>query len=335
MRTLSMPKLAFLILSLLLTATCFSQHLITGRISASGDKKPIPYANIGIINTPVGTISNTDGSFQISIPEKHAYDTLLFSSLGYERQFIPVQSLIPQADVSISLTEKTTTLERVTVSAKKKKDKSYLLGNRLNNGGFLYADSVSAGATIALLIENKYPSNYAELAYPFLVEEVNLFINKNSADPFKLRVRLFQRDSVSGLPDKDLLNENVIINSSIKKGWLTIDLRPYRFIASQPFFLAIEWIMEDKDRLALLNLYSEYRKANPKKVTRDSTIVEGKKIGFWSYHQFSPGTHLGISANPFSLQHYTCYYRTNSFGGWKRSPVILTTRVMVIPVSGY
>jgi CarboxypepD_reg-like domain len=327
-----MQKYGCLIALLFLSVNCFSQHIVKGRIVNGTDSKPIPYANIGIINSSVGTLSNEDGTFLISIPIKHRQDTLLFSALGYDRQFIPVLSLFNERDLVISLAEKVIILEQVIVSAKKKKEKSYLLGNRFTNGGFLYADSVSAGAAMALMIENKYPAYHSDLTFPCFVEDINIYIHKNSVDNFKIRVRFLKHDLLTGQPDDDLLAENVIVTSSIRKGWIKVDLRSYHLIVNESFFLVLEWIMDDKDRLALVNQYAAYRKTNPDQVKADSTLVDGKKIGFWSYLNFSPGTRLGVSSLPFSLQNYTCYYRTNSFGEWKRAPVILTARVSVSPL---
>lgn len=324
-----MHRLTVSVLLLLSTISCFSQVSIVGRISNNVDGNPIPYVNIGIERSPVGTLSNMDGSFQLSIPEKYLQDTVLFSALGYERQAIAIQSLMKNTTLKIVLQEKITTLDQITVRAKKSKGKSFMLGNRFTKGGFLYADSLSAGAAMALLIDNKYPSYHADLHYPFYLEKLNIFIDKNSISTFKMRVRFLDRDTLSGLPTIDLFAKDIIITSSIKKGWFDIDLTHFGLQIDKPFFLAIEWIMEDQDRLSLLNQYAVYKRENPDKVYSDSTIVAGKKVGYWNYVDFTPGTHLGVSPLPFSLQHYTCYYRTNSFGEWKRAPVILTARLSV------
>jgi hypothetical protein len=327
-----MLKYLLLIATILSGVDSFSQHIMKGRIISKMDLKPLSYANIGIIDSPVGTLSNEDGSFSIRIPDKNLQDTLVFSSLGYSRQLIPVSWLINKSENTIALEENATVLEQVVVLAKKEKGNTYVLGNRYTRGGFLYADSISAGAAMALLIDNKYPSYHSKLSFPFGLEEVKLYVDKNSRGTFKIRIRFLQRDSLSGQPGRDLLAEDIIITSSARRGWIDADLRPYHFVATEPFYLMAEWIMEDKDRLALLNEYAAYQKANPNKVTSDSTVVDGKKIGFFSYYDFSPGTHFGISPLPFSLQHYICYYRTNSFGAWQRAPVILTAKVSVVPV---
>ena len=50
------------------TVPIFSQELIRGQLLDQQTNKPVPYANIGILNANVGTISNEDGNFSINIP---------------------------------------------------------------------------------------------------------------------------------------------------------------------------------------------------------------------------------------------------------------------------
>ena len=138
---------------------------------------------------------------------------------------------------------------------------------------------------MALLIDNKYPAYQEDLHYPFHVEKLNIFIDKNSISTFKMRVRFLDRDSLSGQPTVDLFPKDIMITSSIKKGWLDIDLTRYGLVITKPFFLAIEWIMEDRDRLSLLNESAVYKRENPDKVYSDSTIVDGKKVGYWEFYK--------------------------------------------------
>jgi hypothetical protein len=325
-------KGALTILSILWRLSGYSQELINGQL-LNADSKPIPYANIGIVKSSVGTLSNGDGTFSVSIPLRHLDDTLVFSSLGYQRLSIPIQSLLNKPHVRIPLVENVTVLAEVIVSDKKQKQKSFSLGNRYTQGGFLYADSLSAGAAMALLIENKYPSYHDELTAPYFVRDGKIFINKNTLDTFRLRIRFMDVDTVTGQPSKDLCDKDIIVSSSISKGWLDVDFKKYGIITDKKFFLVVEWIMNDQDRLNLLNDYAVFRREHPEKVKADSTVVDGQKVGFWSYYDFKPGTHLGVSPIPFSLEHYTCYYRTNSFGEWKRSPVVLTARVDVVSLA--
>ena len=94
-----------------------------------------------------------------------------------------------------------------------------------------------------------------------------------------------------------------------------------------PFFLVFEWILDDKDRLELLNQYKDFRKAHPERVSYDTMFVRGEKIAYRNYQGFHPAAHFGVSPLQFSLNNYLCYARTNSFGEWRKTPVILTARI--------
>ena len=82
---------------------CFIGHLGLGQIVIKGNVQdikigaPIPYANIGILDTEAGTISNFDGSFQLIIPDSLKLERVIFSAIGYERTEISV----PKASVLI------------------------------------------------------------------------------------------------------------------------------------------------------------------------------------------------------------------------------------------
>ncbi len=58
--------------------------LLTGRINDAISKSPLPYAAISVANSTLGTVTNNDGEFQLTVPVKFSSDTLLVSYLGYE-----------------------------------------------------------------------------------------------------------------------------------------------------------------------------------------------------------------------------------------------------------
>ena len=174
--------------------------------------------------------------------------------LGYERQVIHVQLLIDQGNLTVYLNEKPTTLETLTIEGRRKKAKGYQLGNRYSKGGFIYCDSVAAGSAIALLIENKYPGYHEDLVFPVFAAEARLFINRNTMDSFKIRIRFLSKDEKTGLPGSDFFDQSIVVTSAIRQGWVSFDLMPYRIlIQDSSFFLAFEWIMDERDRLNLLN----------------------------------------------------------------------------------
>ena len=80
-------KLAVLMLCAGLSMS-YGQMRLIGQLTDSSTGLPIPFANIGILNSKVGTISNTDGTFEISIPDSLKSRKIVFSAIGYEQRKI-------------------------------------------------------------------------------------------------------------------------------------------------------------------------------------------------------------------------------------------------------
>src|SRR5690606_16273022 len=196
--------------------------------------------------------------------------------------------------------------------------------------GSIYADSLVAGSAMALLIENKFPVYHPDLSLPYYITKVCLCIVYNTLENFKIRMRVLSLDSITGLPDKDLIEDNIITSSSIRKGWLDVDLSKFNIRINTPrFYIAFEWILDDEDRFILWEQYKAFKREFPSRVTQDSVVVGGETIKFTSWHGFRAGTSFGSSSNPFSQNHFKSYYRNNSYGIWKRSSFVLSASVTV------
>src|SRR5687768_8182195 len=113
----NVPKLVVLFVFALPLISFSQSTTIKGVLISLNDKSPIAYANIGILNTPVGTISNDDGTFELSVPEKFKQDEVLFAALGYERRSFRLSELLARQDNVIALTEQITVLHNVTVKS--------------------------------------------------------------------------------------------------------------------------------------------------------------------------------------------------------------------------
>ncbi|MFC2117391.1 carboxypeptidase-like regulatory domain-containing protein [Bacteroidota bacterium] len=90
MRTIFKLKTGIIILLLVLTfikEKCYGQEFfkIEGKITNSKNQA-IPYVNISIKKTSIGTMSNDDGEFILSISEEYINDTVLVSHIGYLTQ---------------------------------------------------------------------------------------------------------------------------------------------------------------------------------------------------------------------------------------------------------
>ncbi len=96
------------------------QQTITGKVIDASTGEVMAGVNIQIKGTTLGTITDTQGNFTLSIPEKNAI--LIFSFIGYITQEI---SLTGNMTVNVALAEELTSLEEVVVigySTQRKKD---------------------------------------------------------------------------------------------------------------------------------------------------------------------------------------------------------------------
>lgn len=317
-------------LSLGFLTSVYGQFTINGNILEQKNNTPIPYANIGIINTNNGTISNSDGSFTLKVSQENATKEVLFSAIGFEQQSIPIATLINGEENIIRLKEKITALDEVLIISSSKKYKDEWLGNRKRNlfvQGQTYVDSVSAGGAMALLIEKK---DDIDLKF---IDKARLFIAKNTESQFKVRIRFLEvSKSNNNLPGDDLFNESIVVTSDNKRGWLTFDLSPYNYkINQESFFLVFEWILEDKDRLKLFNGFAEYWKLNPNKIKRDSVLIDGKKVFTEEISGVgkTPIILFGDTRTMADRKNYKCYARSSSFAEWERTPDILSAKILM------
>lgn len=91
-------KSYFILASILVTIHCFSQEAIVkiqgkitqthveirGKVLDRMSMEALPYANISITNSSLGTISNEAGEFEFFVPIDLIHDTLLISYIGYK-----------------------------------------------------------------------------------------------------------------------------------------------------------------------------------------------------------------------------------------------------------
>jgi hypothetical protein len=79
-----LPRYYMLVLLCLVSAGVTSQIEIKNKIVDFATFAPLQSASVYVKNTTIGTITNTDGRFLLSIPKRYANDTLVISSIGYK-----------------------------------------------------------------------------------------------------------------------------------------------------------------------------------------------------------------------------------------------------------
>ena len=84
--------------------------MVTGKVSSSADGGGLPGVNVLVKGGSTGTVTDIEGGYSINVP--NANDTLVFSSIGYVTQQVPVDG---RTVVDISLIEDIQSLSEVVV----------------------------------------------------------------------------------------------------------------------------------------------------------------------------------------------------------------------------
>ncbi len=114
----SAERYVLVIIMLWAVSTSFGQ--IKERISISGKiidlqtNNPIPYVNIGILGSYIGTSSDNQGKFQLSFPNELLDHQIVFSSIGYKTRSLEVKEVMNSEAIVIKLLQDTFNLQAMT-----------------------------------------------------------------------------------------------------------------------------------------------------------------------------------------------------------------------------
>ena len=104
------------------TASLFAQVKISGTVTDS-KKEPLIGVNIKVADSKNGTITDIDGKYTITVPNKNS--VLSFSYIGYRTILQPVGS---KSELNISMEEDSKTMDEIVVVAYGTQKKSHLTG---------------------------------------------------------------------------------------------------------------------------------------------------------------------------------------------------------------
>ncbi len=110
-----MKKIAFFLSILLFMGTVFvhaQTRSISGTVTSAEDNQPVPGVSVSVKGTTLGTITNADGSFELTIPQDAK--TLIFSFIGMKNQEIEIGS---QTSFNIKMETDVVGIDEVVVTA--------------------------------------------------------------------------------------------------------------------------------------------------------------------------------------------------------------------------
>lgn len=207
------------------------QVSIHGIVLDSINNNKLPYVNIGIKHKNIGTISQRDGSFNLTIPSENKADTLTFSMVGYQDHKSAIRDLPNDAD--IKLKPKTEQLADVIIKS------PLLVEKKFGESNYHALVQFTDGST-----NQKDIFEIAQLIHLDTtlskITAVNLYISASRPDSGTFRINFYKYDGRH--PTTRIYNTNITQTHAITKGWLTFDLKQYGIYMKGDFVAAIEFI---------------------------------------------------------------------------------------------
>lgn len=258
-----MKKNVLLLFIALILAYTANAQVFDGVVTDAKTTQLLAYVNVGIIGKSVGTVTNTDGIFKLSLTNSDA-DSLRISMVGYQAQTYKVSDYVKnyQRYKIISLQPIAVALKEVKVG--NKKWKQAVLGNTTKskgtNAGF---NSNKLGNEIGIMINIKRS--------PTFIKEFHASLSDPSTTNVKMRLNFYTVKD--GLPDKLIEQQNIFVN--VKKGDESVDvnLEPYNVIVEDKFFVSLEWIETSPGRLMFsASLFKSF-------YSRETSQANWEKVG--------------------------------------------------------
>ncbi len=227
-----MKKIFFatFLLSMVLNA---QNKIFNGFVKDAASQAEIGYVNIGIVNKNNGTVTATNGSFSMNLDNIDDVETIKISSIGYQPIVFDVSTFKKICAENNIFYLKKNTMELKEVVIKNKKLQTATLGN------FLGKKTVSAGFVnnvlgneIGIVVKIKHK--------PTFIEAFHAVVDYNKFGAFKFRINVYNLKK--GLPNENILTENIIASTEIKKGVLTVNLSDYNLVVNENFFISMELI---------------------------------------------------------------------------------------------
>ena len=231
-----MSKLSLFVLLLSTFSIVSFAQTINGTIADLQTKQVLPFVNIGIVGRDVGTVSDENGHFALSVPNIASTDTLRLSMVGYTTQIWVLADFLQKHEAQSTIYLTPANVELATVTIRPHYLKTRILGSETENKAFTAGFKINdLGSELGVLIKTKKT--------PTFVRRFNCFVAHNSYDTLFFRVNIY--DTQNGKPTHNLLSQNVFVEKvGFKSGWISIDLSPYTIEVQNDFVVSLEWVKD-------------------------------------------------------------------------------------------
>lgn len=203
---------------------CSQEQTAKGLVLDEDTKQPIPYVNISILESQIGTSSDYDGSYSLTIEAVDLEKEIKLSSLGYKDTTFLVSNFLKLE--TIKLKPIAEMLDEVLISDK---FENQFLKIQPFLKDELYGGFGMGKKPWQIGLYFPFDTTYAKTEY---IQKIEVLLSKGlgfKRKASKFRVRLFSV-SKDSLPETDLINENIIVTASKKQKEVIINLAKYNIV---------------------------------------------------------------------------------------------------------
>lgn len=236
-----MKKLGILLF--LLASTSFllvAQNLvIEGVVKARLENETLPYANVFLQKSQIGTITNEKGVFRLVIPKANAEDSLVISYIGYQTRTLALNTVSSKSNILLDETEITLSGVMITgISARTIMEKAIARipenydQNPFQTRGFYRLTSKKGESYVHLseAVFDTYQSKSSKPNQQFRLEKMRAIRDEKASEGLNLGMRpegIYSFDIVNHPKETELLEKKGLkIHTFKNEGTQLIDGRP-------------------------------------------------------------------------------------------------------------
>lgn len=273
----------------IMSVIVYSQEkIISGKVLNFENNEPLAYVNIGIKNKTVGTVSNENGLFKLSLNDKvTSKDTIIFSYIGFKTEKYLVSEL-NKTKKPILLLPKNMELDEVVVSSKKIKLKSKKIGRTSKGLGLMHSNFYTYYEKDVDDRLSKERGMKFKIRRNCHIKDLNFNITSNDFKSLKFRVNIYKIQD--GLPTDLIVQDNIIFEIKDNfSGWFKVDLEPYKIYLeeeTEEVAVTIQWLESVKENekskyFAISTASSPTHTAYFREKAMDSWDKGGQNLSFY------------------------------------------------------
>ena len=219
--------------------------ILKGLINDKETNKPLAYVSIGLLEKPLGTISDSNGNYILTIFEENKTDTIQLSLVGYTTKRFLVSEMLESVHQIITMDRKDYVLPDIVISNRNintriigRQSSSKLIQISIHNKKSVEG---TIGSEMGMRVKANLPGSY--------LKDLNWYFSANNFNYIKFRVNVYSVKN--NMPDTLLTDKQIFaFVEDFKTGWIKFNLEPYNIQVSGEFIITLQWVessMEKKE----------------------------------------------------------------------------------------